>query len=408
MGEGMETSILAMDGGRPLRAQPYPAWPYWDDREEAVLLDVLRSGEWWSVGGSHVTRFEDEFAAFHGARHGVAVTNGSAALEVCLMAAGVDWGDEVITTPYTFIATASACLLVGAMPRFVDVLPDTWNLDPALVEAAITPRTKAIIAVHLGGEPADMDALAEIARRHGIVLIEDACQAHGAEWCGRPVGALGDMGCFSFQASKNITSGEGGIILTNDERWYERCWSVHNVGRQREGQWYGHVALASNYRLSEWAGAVLRVQLTRLQGQAERRARNGAYLADTLAEVSGLSAIPGDARVTRNAYHLFKLWYDPQRFGGRDKAEFAKAMQAEGIPISVGYPRPLAQEPVIRRRVAFIADRLGLEPPTEAQCPVAESVCERGLWLPQNVLLGSHADVEDVVRAALKVQRAWA
>ncbi len=404
----METSRLAIDGGRPLRAEPYPAWPHWDEREEAVILDVLRSGEWWAVGGSHVQRFEAEFAAAHEAEYGVAVTNGSAALEICLMAAGIDWGDEVITSPYTFIATASSCLLVGAVPRFVDVLPDTWNLDPAQVEAAITPRTKAIIAVHLGGEPADMDALRDIARRHGVLLIEDACQAHGASWCGRRVGALGDMGCFSFQASKNITGGEGGMILTNDPRWYERCWSVHNVGRQRGGQWYGHVALASNYRLSECAGAVLRVQLTRLNDLAERRARNGAFLADAFAEVPGLSAVPGDARVTRNAYHLFKMWYEPSFFAGRDKAEFAQAMQREGIPMSVGYPRPLSREPVVRSRIAFIADRLGLEPPTEEHCPVAEAVCAGGLWLPQNVLLGSQADVEDVVRAALKVQRAWA
>lgn len=399
---------LAIDGGRPLRGEPYPAWPQWDEREEAVLLDVLRSGAWWAVGGNHVKRLEDEFAACHEAAHGVAVTNGSAALEVSLRAADVDWGDEVITTPYTFIATASACLLVGAVPRFVDVLPDTWNLDPAGVEAAITPRTRVIVAVHLGGEPADMDALGEIARRHGLLLIEDACQAHGASWRDRRVGAIGDMGCFSFQASKNITGGEGGMILTNNPDWYERCWSVHNVGRQRGGQWYGHVALASNYRLSEWAGAVLRVQLTRLHEQSERRARNGAFLADALAEVTGLSAVPGDSRVTRNAYHLFKMWYQPALFGGRPKAEFARAMQAEGIPVSVGYPQPLSREPVIRDRVAFVAERLDLEPPSEEHCPVAEDICARGLWLPQNVLLGSQADIEDVVRAALKVQRAWA
>jgi dTDP-4-amino-4,6-dideoxygalactose transaminase len=399
---------LAIDGGRPLRGQPYPAWPRWDEREEAVLLDVLQSGDWWAVGGSHVKRLEEEFAAYHGAAYGVAVTNGSAALEVSLMAAGVDWGDEVITSPYTFIATASSCLLVGAVPRFADVLPDTWNLDPAQVEAAITPRTKAIIAVHLGGEPADMDALGEVARRHGLLLIEDACQAHGASWRGRRVGAIGDIGCFSFQASKNITGGEGGMILTNDPTWYERCWSVHNVGRQREGQWYGHVALASNYRLSEWAGAVLRVQLTRLHEQAERRARNGAFLADALDEVPGLAAVPGDARVTRNAYHLFKMWYEPSLFGDRPKAEFAQAMQREGIPISVGYPRPLSREPVIRDRVAFIAGRLGLEEPTEEECAVTGDICARGLWLPQNVLLGSQSDVEDVMRAALKVQRSWA
>jgi dTDP-4-amino-4,6-dideoxygalactose transaminase len=174
---------------------------------------------------------------------------------VCLRAAGLEWGDEVITTPYTFVATANACLLVGAIPRFVDVLPATWNIDPAAIEAAITPRTRAIIPVHIGGEPADMDAIGEIAARHDLLLIEDACQAHGAAWRGRRVGALGQMGCFSFQASKNVTGGEGGMIVTDDEAWADRCWSVTNVGRRRHGAWYEHEGLASNYRQSDGGGS---------------------------------------------------------------------------------------------------------------------------------------------------------
>ncbi|MBC7236490.1 MAG: DegT/DnrJ/EryC1/StrS family aminotransferase [Chloroflexi bacterium] len=401
-------TTLAIDGGTPLRQRPYPSWPQWDKREEDALLATLRSGNWWAPPGEQVKALEQEFAAYHQARYGVAVPNGSAALEVCLRAAGVDWGDEVITTPYTFIATANTCLLVGAIPRFVDILPDTWNMNPAQIEALISPRTKAIMPVHLGGEPADMDAILDIAGRHGLLVIEDACQAHGAIWQGRKVGAIGDMGCFSFQASKNITGGEGGMILTNSEEWAEKCWSVHNVGRQRQGAWYQHIKLASNYRLSEWPAAVLRVQLSRLEEQSQKRAENAAYLAEALAEVEGLDPIPGDPRVTRNAYHLFKIRYDPAGFGGRTAREFAEAIRAEGIPISIGYPEPLSRHRVVAERTAFIREKLGLPAEPQPDCPVCAEVCARGLWLAQNALLGTRQDMDDVARAALKIRSAWA
>ena len=401
------SSTLAIDGGQPLRTAPYPSWPQWGAEEEAAVLAALRSGAWWAPEGSYVKRFEQEFAAYHDARHGVAVTNGSAALEVCLLAAGLGWGDEVITTPYTFIATANSALLVGAIPRFVDVLPETWNIDPAQIEAAITPRTRAIVPVHLGGEPADMDAIVDIARRHGLVVIEDACQAHGAAWHGRKVGAIGDMGCFSFQASKNITGGEGGMILTNDDGCAERCWSVTNVGRKRHGEWYQHIALASNYRLSEWAGAVLRCQLGRLEDQAERRSANAAYLADALQEVPGLRPLSGDARVTRNAYHLLKMWYEPQGFGGHSARDFAAAIRAEGIPIAAGYGEPLSVSEVVVGRTRYIREQLALPQEEPPLCPVAAEICDRGLWLRQSALLADTSDMDDVIRAALKIQNAW-
>ncbi|MHB1296713.1 MAG: DegT/DnrJ/EryC1/StrS family aminotransferase [Anaerolineae bacterium] len=399
---------LAIEGGRPVRTTPIPTWPQWDQREEDALLATLHSGQWWAPEGSQVTALESEFAALHDALYGVAVTNGSAAIEVALRAAGIDWGDEVITTPYSFIATASSCLLLGALPRFVDILPETWNLDPAQIEAAITPRTRAILPVHLGGEPADLDAICEVASRHGLPVIEDACQAHGAMWQGRKVGAIGAAGCFSFQASKNITGGEGGMILSNDEGWAERCWSVCNVGRQRHGAWYQHITLASNYRLSEWAGAVLRVQLSRMEEQAARRSSNAALLAEALREIKGLRATHGDPRVTRNAYHLFKLWYDPAAFGGHSAAEFAAAIRAEGIPIGTGYPEPLARSTVVAGRVRTISERLGLPAAPEASLPVCEDVCRRGLWLRQNGLLGTAEDTYDIVKAVAKISKAWA
>ena len=398
---------LAIDGGPPLRSHPYPEWPQWGEDERANLLDTLQSGAWWSQEGDQVTALEREFAAAHDARYGVGVTNGSAALEVCLRAAGIDWGDEIITAPYTFIATANACLLVGAIPRFADLLPDTWNLDPGQIEALITPRTKAIIPVHIAGEPADMDAILAIAREHDLIVVEDACQAHGATWQGRKVGALGDMGCFSFQASKNITGGEGGMILTNDESWADRCWSVANVGRERGGAWYHHIGLASNYRLVEWSAAILRAQLGRLEEHADLRARNGAYLAEALSEIDGLGPTRADPRVTRNAYHLFKIWYQPEAFGGRSHRDFAEAIQAEGIPISAGYPLPLSRQAMVVERIARVREMLGMVLTQPENCPVCEDVCSRGLWLRQSALLGAATDMEDVVKAALKIQRQW-
>ncbi|MFO7697643.1 MAG: DegT/DnrJ/EryC1/StrS family aminotransferase, partial [Anaerolineae bacterium] len=383
------------------------AWPVWDGSELAALTETLQSGAWWAPPGTQVHALEREFAAYHQARFAVACTNGSAALEVALRAAGVDWGDEVITTPYTFIATASACLLVGAIPRFADVLPGTWNIDPARVEGLITPRTRAILPVHIAGEPADMDTLRTIATRHHLVLIEDAAQAHGATWRGRKVGALGDMGTFSFQASKNMNAGEGGMVLTDDPGYAERCWSVVNVGRQPEGAFYQHVGLSSNYRMAEWMGAVLRPQLSRLEEQSERRAGNAQYLFEALSEVPGLTPVRGDPRVTRSAHHLVRLWYDPGAFQGRGRAEFIQAMNAEGIPVREGYPVPLSRQDVVVRRTAYVRDRLGIPAEPPEGCPVCEQVCERGLWLAQSLLLGERQDMDDIALAAKRIQAAW-
>lgn len=399
---------LAVDGGNPVRSQSWPAWPVWDNAELGALTEALQSGAWWAPPGTHVHALESEFAAYHEASFAVACTNGSAALEVALRAAGVDWGDEVITTPYTFIATASACLLVGAIPRFADVLPGTWNIDPAAAESLITPRTRAILPVHIAGEPADMDALRTIASRHSLVLIEDAAQAHGATWRGHKVGALGDMGTFSFQASKNMNAGEGGMVLTNDADYAERCWSVVNVGRQREGAFYQHVGLSSNYRMAEWMGAVLRPQLSRLEEQTERRSVNASYLFEALSEVPGLTPVRGDPRVTRSAHHLVRLWYDPEAYGGRSRAEYVRAMNAEGIPIRVGYPVPLSRQDVVVSRTAYIRERLGLPVEPPENCPVCEQVCERGLWLAQNLLLGERKDTDDIAEAARRIHAAWA
>src|SRR5438270_9607823 len=217
---------LAVDGGEPVRRQPWPAWPEWDETDAQTMADVVRSGEWFSPSGTRVKAFEEAFSAFHGARFGASCTNGTQAIEVALRAVGVRAGDEVIVPPYTFIATASACVQVNAAPVFADIDPESYNLDPRAAEAAITDRTAAIIAVHIAGCPADLDAFRDLARRRGLRLIEDAAQAHAAEWRGQRVGSWGDGGTFSFQASTNLNAGEGGIVVTNqaDGAYWE--WAV--------------------------------------------------------------------------------------------------------------------------------------------------------------------------------------
>jgi dTDP-4-amino-4,6-dideoxygalactose transaminase len=400
---------LAIDGGQPVRTLDFPSWPVWDETEEKLLLEVLHSGQWGILSGGRVAEFEKQFSEFVGAKRTLCVTSGTAALEIALRALGIGPGDEVITTPYTFVATPSAAFLTGAKPVFADVDPETYLLDPAQVEAAITDRTKALMPVHVAGCPADMDGVRAVARKHDLYLIEDACQAWGAEWNGQPVGALGDLGCFSFQASKNINAGEGGAIVTNNEEWAERCWSLHNVGRIRTGAWYQHEFLGWNYRITEWQGAILLAQLGRLPEHMARRSDNATYLSARLAEIDGLTPAKVDPRITKHAWHLYMMTYDPAAFGGWPCDRFIAALQAEGIPCSPGY-RPLNQMPALRRA---LAEQAGLIDPWDddetdlpvfAPCPVAEDLCQRTVWLKQTQLLGDHEDMDDIVAAAIKIQ----
>ncbi len=319
-------------------------------------------------------------------------------------------GDEVIVPPYTFVATASAVLAVGATPIFVDICGDTLNIDPSLVEAAITSRTRAIIPVHMAGRPADMDALTAIAQKHGLTVIEDAAQAHGAEWRGTKVGALGDMGTFSFQASKNLNSGEGGIVLTNSEALSDAAWSVANVGRVRSGRWYEHKVLGSNLRLTEFQTALLRTQLKRLPEQTARRSANANYLGSQLVGVSGVGLMAEDSRITVHANHLFTFRYKAEAFGGVSYKEFVAALNAEGIPCSTGYV-PLYRERLFERHAkcegAWCQVGRRIDYPT-MRLPECEAVCQDTVWLPQTCLLGTTADMDDIATAIVKLQKALA
>jgi dTDP-4-amino-4,6-dideoxygalactose transaminase len=387
---------LAILGGEPTINTPFPAWPQYDDCEREALMEVLDSRVWWRTPGTQTLAFEKEFAAYHQAKHGIAVTNGTAALEVVIAALGIGPGDEVIIPDFTFVATASAVLTAGALPVMVDVLADTHCIDPALVEAAITPRTRAIIAVHMAGHPADLDALIAIARNRGIYLVEDSAHAHGSEWKGCKIGALGDMGTFSFQASKLMTAGEGGMIITNRDDLERRARSVHDCGRQ-PGEWfYAHFNYGSNYRLSEWQGAILRQQLKRLDAQASMRTHNAAFLDKVLPGIKGITPQAQDLRVTRNGHYAYIFTYDGSAFGGLPTARFIEALNKEGVPTQASYP-PLHDLAVFkngeyRRRL-------------RGPFPNTLRAAWETVWLPNPVMLGSDEAVKAVVEAIRKIQR---
>jgi dTDP-4-amino-4,6-dideoxygalactose transaminase len=405
---------LALAGGTPLRRAPFPSWPVWGQAEIEAVQAVVESGRWGAEQGTEVRRFAAEFAAYHNAAYGIAVANGTVALKLALTAAGVGVGDEVIVPGYTFVATATAALEVGAVPVFADIDPQTYTLDPRSAAACVTPRTRAIIPVHLGGRPADMDALRVLAQRHNLIVVEDAAQAWGASWQGRMVGTLGHIGCFSFQSSKNITAGEGGIMLTNDAGLADMAYSLSNCGRRKDGAWYAHFILGGNYRLGEFQGALLRVQLQRYPQHLERRQANAAYLEQLLAAVAGIMPLPHDERVTVHAYHIMFLRYQAAAFGGVSKARFIAALQAEGITgMHGGYSLPVYRQPVMQ------AENFGLatpplfsgihpQPPDYRQVsqPVTEQACaEEAIWIRHNMLLGERRDMEDIVAAIQKIQR---
>jgi dTDP-4-amino-4,6-dideoxygalactose transaminase len=403
-------TALAVNGGAPVRTAPYPTWPVHGPEEREALQRVLAGGVWASADGTSVRELERRFAEYQSARHAVAVTNGTVALVLALRALGVGSGDEVIVPPYTFLASATAVLEVNALPVFVDIDPDTYCIDPAAVEAAITERTRAVIAVHLAGHPADMARLDEIGRRRGVAIVEDAAHAHGAAYAGRKVGALGAIGCWSFQASKNLTSGEGGMVTTDDVELATAVESLHNCGRSSEGAWYEHHVLGGNHRLTEWQSAVLLVQLGRLPAQVAHREAMAGILDSQLAMIPGISPLGRDPRVDVHAHHLYVLRYDPDAFEGVPRERFVAALRAEGIPASVGYPIPLNHQPLFTG-VAFDRRATGYDPdypPTrfaELDLPVCEKACEEAVWLPQSLLLGGESDMADVVEATGKVQR---
>ena len=304
---------LAMLGGEPIRTEPIATWPVFDDHERRGLIEVLDSGV-WSKGGAKNPEFAQKFADMHDAKHGITVANGSITLEIALKALGIGPGDEVIVPALTWLATAWAPLQVGATPVFADVSAHDWCLDPISVRESITSRTKAIIPVHLYSQVASLDQLTSICEQHNLALIEDCAHTHGSQWDGRGVGSFGDISSFSFQSSKGMTAGEGGIVLTNDDAIADALYGLTDCGRARtpDSPW----AFGSNNRMTEFQAAVLLAQLNRLPHQLQRRANNITYLREQLRSVDGVQILSAKPQVTRQGMYCLSLEIDAKAFRG--------------------------------------------------------------------------------------------
>jgi dTDP-4-amino-4,6-dideoxygalactose transaminase len=406
---GAASNTPAVLGGTPVRTAPFPSWPIADAHEEDALVRVIRSGRW--NRGDQVAAFESAYAALTGAKHCLATANGTSALITSLAALGIGPGDEVIVPPYTFVATINAVLMMHALPVFADTDVDTFQIDARQLERAITERTKLILPVHLGGSAADLDTILEIGRRRAVTVVEDACQAHLAEWRGRKVGTYGKAGCFSFQASKNLNSGEGGAILTDDDALVESCYRFHNNsrGRQNTGDDFSYRNSGANLRLTEFQAALLTTQMSRLQEQARTRDANAARLTELLRQVPGITPARMYQGCTRSAYHLYMFRYDPSRFAGLPRAAFIKALGAEGIPAQAGYS-PLNQQPFLEDAFSkpgfrSIYSQARMDKWREQNhCPANDRLCSEAVWIVQTMLLGPRQDMEDIAEAVRKIQ----
>ena len=401
----------AMLGGPKTHPAPFPSWPVFDQTEERALRDTLHSGKWYRGDGQTVARFEQAYAQLTGARYCLATANGTSALFTSLNALGIEPGDEVLVPPYTFIATVNVVLRQYALPVFVDTDAATFQMDARQIEAAITPRTRAIVPVHLGGNACDLDAILPIASRHGIPVIEDACQAHLAEWRGRKVGTWGQAGCFSFQASKNLNSGEGGAVLCNDEELRERCFAFHNNGSglRPASAGFTYSSGGANLRMTEFQAALLMAQMTRIEEQAKTRTGNAAYLTSLLKEIPGIAPARMYGGCTRNAYHLYMFRYDQTHFGGLPRSVFLRALSAEGIPASGGYT-PLNSQGFLKNALQsrgykkLFSEKALAEWDERNRCPVNDRLCGEAVWFTQNMLLAPRSSMDLIADAIRKIQ----
>ena len=386
----MAQEALAVDGGPPVRSTDYPNWPQLGLGDFERVRAVLDSPD-WGGGAPVVGPFEDLFAQYHDAAYGVAVSSGTMALELLMHALKVGPGDEIVVPAHSFIATATAVSRVGAAPVFVDIEADTYNIDPVSVAAAVSPSTKAILAVHFGGVIADVDRLGGVADQHGIALLEDAAHAHGAEWHGSRAGGIGLAAAFSFQNSKAMTAGEGGILTTSDESLAAEARSIANAGRLPGRGWFEHYRLGTNLRMTGLQAAILGGQLERLDSLIRLREKRFKRFRDQLQGVDGVEfqKAPGGASVQTR--YIVPGRIDPRRFGTtRDR--FVEAVQAEGVPIRSFYPHPLYRNPVFEGRTHRVLP-----------CPVSEGACMDSFWLPMRLFMGSERDADDAARAIEKV-----
>lgn len=401
-------NTLALKGGTPVRTKAFPTWPQTHELDEANILKSLRNHRWCTFDGEFIPKFEKAWAERLGVGGCVITPCGTHALHMAIELLGIGPGDEVLVSPYTYIATVDAIMLSYALPVFVDSDVRTFQLDPDDIEHRITEHTRAIMPVHILGAPAHMDKILAIAKRHHLPLIEDACQGHLAEWRGKKVGTFGNIGCFSFQETKNLPGGEAGALVSNDKDLIAKAYMFRNFGSDPKGE--GYKIRGTKYRISDFAAAVLMAQLTRLDEVSETRERHAAYLRAELDKVPGIMPQEHYPESTRQNNYCFGLRYDKAQFHGASREGFIKALNAEGVPIGAGYP-PLNQEPFIEDnlnsrgfRAIYSQERLD-QYRKQNHCPHNDELCATSMYMSQEVLIGSKGDVDDVVEAFAKVQR---
>lgn len=409
-GEAAKPALL---GGTPVHNGGWPPWPTWREAWEPAVLEVLRSRKWFRGSGETVSQFESAYARMMGAKRCLATASGTTALLTSLHVMDVDAGDEVIVSPFTFIATYNAVLMHKALPVFADTDPATLTVDPASIESRITDRTRAILPVHIYGMPCEMDAINAIARKHQLAVVEDACQAWLAEYKGRKCGTLADLGCFSFQESKHLPSGEGGAVTGNSDDLLDRCQSYHNCGRAYGG-FKGarpYFTRGSNYRMQHFQAAILLQQMDKLALDTARRGENADYLSAQLKQIPGIqpARLPDNSRAV---WHLYPFRYDAQQFHGLSRARFIQALNAEGIPCGGGYTEQyqdgLLDEAIASRgfKRLFSAERLAAYRESLNHLSGNRLVCETTVGMTQNLLLAPRSDMDHIIEAIRKVHAA--
>jgi dTDP-4-amino-4,6-dideoxygalactose transaminase len=401
----------ALLGGTPVHGGGWPQWPEWRQSWEPSVLDVLRSGDWYRGDGGHVAEFEAAYAKLLGARRCLATASGTTALQVSLHVMDVDAGDEVIVSPFTFIATYNAVLMSKALPVFADTDPNTLTIDPASIESRITDRTRAIMPVHIYGMPCDMDPIVAVARKRRLAVIEDACQAWLAEYKGRKCGTLGDLGCFSFQNSKHLPAGEGGAITGDSDQLLDRCFAFHTCGRGI-GTFQGprpYFTRGGNYRMQHFQAVILIQQIDKLVQETVRRRENADYLTAHLKQIPGIQPVrlPDNSRAV---WHLYPFRYDAVQFNGLPRDKFLQALNAEGVPCYGGYQEQyfdgLLDEAIASRgfQRLFGAQRLKAYRGSFKELKGNRQVCETTVAMTQNLLLAGKPDMEHIVEAVRRIQ----
>ena len=401
---------LAIHGGEKVRPASWPDWPVWDERAEKDVINMLRSGRWWRGSGEYVSEFEKKYAELMGAKRCLATASGTTALLVALHVLGVDAGDEVLVSPYTFIATYNVIFMSKALPVFVDTNPETFLIEPSKIEERITERTSAILPVHIYGLPVDMDKVNAVAKKHNLKVVEDACQAWLGEYKGKKLGTLGDLGCFSFQNSKNLPTGEGGAVVGNNDEIMDRCHAFHNCGRP-----FGSIQRTSDYpirgsnrRMQQIQAITLLSQMNRIGNDADIRLENAKYLDKKLAEIPGIVPYKMVEGNNRSAYHMYPFRFISEKFGNVSRAKFIEALRAEGVPCNGGYGQQnkdgLIEEALNSKGYKRLFSEKRLKQWREENVlPGNDQLTREAVTFYQSILLGSKQDMDDIVNAVSKI-----